>query len=322
MIVENAPSFRPGDEVFVRTPAEILATLDARGALRGLPFMPEMVDACGQRFRVARRLEKTCVEGYLNRRFPENDVVFLDTMRCSGDHHDACKRGCMVFWKESWLRRASPGEAPLPIDESERQKLLGRLEVMADATHYFCQSTELPRATESFPGKYKPSMVWVGLREIWVGNRTVLEVAKLLLDGTLMTFRKRRLGPEPRLMAGPHKRTPTASLGFEPGDWVKVKSKEEIIKTLDRNGRNRGLKISDAMTKACGRRYQVREKFSRMINEETGLMQNVGNSVSLEGSECFCAYGFGGCPRGELLYWREIWLEASTDPSKTRGDSG
>ena len=34
------------------------ATLDERGCLDGLPFMPEMAAFCGHRFPVHRRLEK------------------------------------------------------------------------------------------------------------------------------------------------------------------------------------------------------------------------------------------------------------------------
>ena len=43
----------------VRSKEEILRTLDG-GALDGLPFMPQMFDYCGQRFRVFRRAHKTC----------------------------------------------------------------------------------------------------------------------------------------------------------------------------------------------------------------------------------------------------------------------
>jgi hypothetical protein len=34
--------------VQVKTAAEILATLDSEGKLDGLPFMPEMLQYCGQ----------------------------------------------------------------------------------------------------------------------------------------------------------------------------------------------------------------------------------------------------------------------------------
>ena len=36
------------DWVIVKSPAEILATLDTDGMLDGLPFMPEMLELCGR----------------------------------------------------------------------------------------------------------------------------------------------------------------------------------------------------------------------------------------------------------------------------------
>ena len=49
-----------GDWVEVRSKEEILATLDANGRLDNLPFMPEMFEYCGRRFRVWKRAHKTC----------------------------------------------------------------------------------------------------------------------------------------------------------------------------------------------------------------------------------------------------------------------
>ena len=51
---------RIGEVVEVRSQAEILATLDERGELESLPFMPEMLQFCGRRFRVARLALKLC----------------------------------------------------------------------------------------------------------------------------------------------------------------------------------------------------------------------------------------------------------------------
>lgn len=45
-------NLRVGELVEVRSEAEILATLDENGELENLPFMPEMLQFCGQRFRV------------------------------------------------------------------------------------------------------------------------------------------------------------------------------------------------------------------------------------------------------------------------------
>ena len=51
---------KPGELVRVRSKSEIFATLDERGTLDGLPFMPEMLRHCGKRIRVARSAHKTC----------------------------------------------------------------------------------------------------------------------------------------------------------------------------------------------------------------------------------------------------------------------
>ena len=47
-----------GEMVEVRSLPEILATLDERGCLEGMPFMPEMAMYCGHRFPVHRRVDK------------------------------------------------------------------------------------------------------------------------------------------------------------------------------------------------------------------------------------------------------------------------
>ena len=325
MAARKRRHFRAGDEVVVAAPEEILATLDANGALDGLPFMPEMVSYCGSRFRVARRLEKTCVEGHWSqRRFPANDVVFLEELRCSGHQHDQCKRGCMVFWKEAWLRRVKSGDSPVRVDESELERLRSRLKVKSDPTHYHCQSTQLGMATEQFPPKYKfrvvPQMVWVALREIWVGNRSATEVAGLMAHWVRLTLRRWKIGERVLLMPGPNKRTPTESLALQPGEQVRIKSAPEIVETLDRKSMNRGLRIATAMTVNCGRQYMVRDRVDRMIIETTGEMREIKNTVSLQGLECLCYYQFGSCPRGDLQYWREIWLERSGGPSISEGD--
>ena len=53
-------NWRAGDWVEVRTKEEILRTLDKKGQLDGLPFMPQMFNYCGKRFQVYKRAHKTC----------------------------------------------------------------------------------------------------------------------------------------------------------------------------------------------------------------------------------------------------------------------
>src|SRR5438132_1538498 len=149
---------RVGELVEVRSPAEILATLDERGTLDGLPFMPEMLRYCGRRLVVDKRTEKVCDTIYplASRRVP--DTVLLGNLRCDGSGHDGCQADCRLFWKEAWLRRVDPAEPPSMPDDDENARaaltqLLGRnTKVMIEvegqpALRYRCQNTELSKAS-------------------------------------------------------------------------------------------------------------------------------------------------------------------------------
>jgi hypothetical protein len=104
-------------------------------------------------------------------------------------------------------------------------------------------------------------------------------------------------------------KTPDEKLNLQSGDMVEVKSLKEIIKTLDKSGKNRGLLFEPDMVEFCGKRFRVRSRLEKMILEKNGKMVNVNNSVMLENITCNCFYAVGGCPRKELQYWREIWLK-------------
>src|SRR5512146_3442577 len=96
--------FHVGDWVVVHSREEILATLDAKGELEGMPFMPEMFAFCGQRFRVYKRAHKTCDTVFPVRARRVDRAVHLET-RCDGQAHGGCQAGCLIFWKEAWLKR-------------------------------------------------------------------------------------------------------------------------------------------------------------------------------------------------------------------------
>ena len=305
---------RAGDRVRVRFPEEILSTLDADGALDGVPFMPEMLDWCGKPFRVQRRVEKTCVDGYPVRCFPADDVVILDSPRCDGQGHGGCRHGCRIFWKEAWLHPVDAEATTAPVSETALRELRARLKVKRDEQHYFCQSTELYKATGDFPGRQKVAAVRIVLREIRGGDLSMPEVLKLFV---LWSWQKlQRAAGADRSLQGPHKRTPGESLSLKPGEVVRVKSRAQIVATLDQNSRNRGMGICCEMTRCCGREAEVRYRVDRLIDERTGKMRELTDTVALQnlrgqalGEECLCYGQLGDCPRGELMYWREIWLE-------------
>lgn len=304
-----------GNWVVVRSADEILSTLDDNGTLDGLPFMPEMLSWCGKSFRVLRRVDKICVAdaGSL-RRFPKGDVVILDGSRCDGNGHDGCKHGCRILWKEAWLCSLDPNDARMAGAESDLRKLRAAVKVKSDEHHYFCQSTELLASTEDFPSKRHQTMQ-IALTEIRGGDVGVFRALQML---ALYVRQKilRKLGCDDWLR-GPHKRTPTESLNLQPGELVRVKSQAQIVQTLDNKMSNRGLGICYEMMRCCGRKAEVRYRVDRLIDERTGVMREIADTVSLGsmrgfgplGEECLCYGEPGDCPRGELMYWREIWLE-------------
>ena len=80
---------------------------------------------------------------------------------------------------------------------------------------------------------------------------------------------------------------------------------------------NRGLYLCYEMIRCCGHEAEVRYRVDRLIDEKTGVMREIADTVALNsmrgcgalGEECLCYGELGDCPRGELMYWREIWLE-------------
>jgi hypothetical protein len=295
---------RTGDLVDVKSASEIAETLDENGTLDSLPFMPEMLPYCGKRFRVVRRAEKTCVEmlpgAYKIREFLNNDVVLLENLRCDGERHDGCQRGCMLFWKTAWLRRAGEPEQTRR-QEVASEKLAEGLKTMSAST-YFCQSTELARTTHPIS---RPKILLKCFEEVRSGSRSAPEMFWLIVAPL---FRKITARIPRRRLAGDLKRTPVGTIDLGPGELVVIKPAEEIALTLDHRGRNRGLSCDFGMTQYSGGRYRVRNRLDRMISEPTGEMRNLEGTVILEGLHCLCWNVLGGCPRQDFMYWRELWL--------------
>jgi hypothetical protein len=90
-----------GEWVEVRSKEEILKTLDRKGQLNGLPFMPQMFEFCGRRLRVFKRAHKTCdtVKTYKGRWM--DSAVHLEGIRCDRQAYGGCQAACLIYWKEA-----------------------------------------------------------------------------------------------------------------------------------------------------------------------------------------------------------------------------
>jgi hypothetical protein len=342
----NNMQCRAGQWVEVRSKEEILKTLDKNGQLEGLPFMPQMFQYCGQRFRVFKRAHKTCdtVNDYKGRRM--NNAVHLDGIRCDGQAYGGCDAACLIFWKEAWLKRvaqpgSSAGTAPNQEPHGKAEPLSGCREEDvwagtkapgtkdADDPIYVCQATQVPAATESLPwwdvrqyvedlesgnvglGRMVSGFTYMAYNGLVNARLGLGRPLRVLYDG----FQRLRGGiPYPRrrgkIPAG--SKTPGGSLNLQPGEWVRVKSYREILATLDANNQNRGLYFDAEMVPFCGRQFRVLRRVERIVNEKTGRTMEFKNPcIMLEGVACESRYSECRlfCPRSIPSYWREIWLE-------------
>ena len=282
-----------GKVIWVRNLTEILATLDANGKLDGLPFMPEMARYCGRSYRISHLALRTCVEGAPRRR-GLSDTVLLDDLRCDGASHDGCQRGCRYFWKLAWLSEEPPAETK--VADTSRVQLKTR-----DGERYVCQSTELNGATSEL----RHADILQHVDDLRAGELTMVQFT-LHCAQAVGNRVKSLLGVKGNGdLKGTRRKTDSGDLNLAPGEWVEVKSREEVEATLNEEGRNRGLPFDRVMLEFCGRRYRVSGRVERIILEETGRMVSLRNTVILEDVVCRSF----GCPRANLLYWRESWLK-------------
>jgi len=94
------------------------------------------------------------------------------------------------------------------------------------------------------------------------------------------------------------------------GDQVRVRSRDDILATLDRDGAVDGLPFMPEMLKFCGKElpiYSVAHKTCDTV-ERQGRLRELDNAVHLAGARCDGS-AHGGCQAGCLLFWHESWLE-------------
>ncbi len=98
------------------------------------------------------------------------------------------------------------------------------------------------------------------------------------------------------------------SIKLKAGELVAVRSKEEILSTLDQNGCLDGLPFMPEMFEFCGRQMRVYKRAHKTCDtiNNTGA-RRVTNTVHLEGSRCD-GQAHGGCQAECLLFWKEAWL--------------
>jgi hypothetical protein len=351
--MSNLSQFRAGNMIEVRSKEEILATLDAQGCLEGMPFMPEMLQFSGKRFRVGAVAHKTCEtaqQTWKGRGL--KTAVHLAGVRCDGAAHGGCQADCNLFWKDAWIKPVDDEEASSSaraissssVGYTETQLFeQTKRQSEGEEVRYSCQATMLYDATEPLEWwdirqyirdvrtrNHSPAHV---LRVLWIAflkvfyqhTPTAYRLSKAFRDWMHQWLTGREI-PD---FTGALKRgspTPTGRLNLKPGDRVRIRSKEEIVQTVDEAGVNRGLSFDVEMAPYCGSIATVRSSVTMIIDELTGRMRHMKQPcIMLENVVCNSEYSACRllCPRQIPSYWREIWLEkidsgvaTSSEPSE------
>ena len=302
------PSLRPGDDVQVKSLAEIQATLDASGSVEGLPFMAEMRPYCGKTFLVHRRIDKINDMRLKTGLRRMHDAVTLTDLRCSGAEHNGCQAECQILWKDEWLTRLPAGSGP-----QGGQRSADLIAHMPDApgfnpgveTHV-CQMTRLWEASRPM------SRVDIrqDLRPLLSGNIGLGAYSLALLTRLFNTVQKWRGGTDfpamtPAALAPPPEASPGALFG--PRQKVCVRGREDIALTLVKS-RTKGLWFDRDMVRFCGQPAVMRKHVNRVIHEASGKMVMMKTpSVVLEDVVATGEF-LRLCPQHEYIFWRKVWL--------------
>ena len=246
--------------------------------------------------------------------------------------------GCQFLWREQWLRSVDPADLTSSSDPARHDDLgVGRalLPLLVKNAQrppgpggeeqWSCQATELLRAAPTcLPFRDITQYVddvrsgnvgfWWAARAFLVGLFNRLQHVSSKVVPERLRFRGgRRWG---FLIGGVTGRTPTATLDLKPGEWVRIKSKQEILATVNSDLLNRGMGFDEEMARFCGQTFRVQARVERCIDEPTGRMLTMKTPcVILENNVCSGAFNLS-CPREFLPFWREIWLER-VEPRET-----
>ncbi|MCL4499873.1 MAG: hypothetical protein M1335_06505 [Chloroflexi bacterium] len=336
---QAAFKIRPGMTVAVRSGSEIRATLDAGDTLDGLPFTREMCEFCDRSFTVARSVNRIFVEGHGVRRI--DGTVVLRDVRCDGAAHGGCQRMCLFLFKEAWLKPIAK-RRETGFVEHESRPVTPSLALDDDLEPCQGQAVALLKATRPLPRTNIRQYVqdlssgtlthrqflcmllfvfnkrWDVQQPIWdlrpetLAPRELVRVLRFLIASNVnsqASVYTQSAAYHDNPCHEQRAKDPAAGrLGLEPGEIVEVRTRNEILATLNSKGRNRGLSFVGSMLKYCGGTFRVLARPGRAIDEKTGKLRDVRDAVLLENIVCD-GISYQGCPRRCYWFWREAWLK-------------
>jgi hypothetical protein len=173
-----------------------------------------------------------------------------------------------------------------------------------------CQLPSVPHFSEG-PAKFGPQPFILRFKRTFARpwNYHVKKWLKKIVK--YMEKRKKKNGSA---VVNPALNFPVGQL--KTGDWVQVRSKEEIESTLDRFKELRGCAFLADMWQYVGTTHRVLKVMERFLDERDYKVKKVRNIILLDGVICTGTPAFGPCDRSCFLFWREEWLKKVEGPAQ------
>jgi hypothetical protein len=106
-----------------------------------------------------------------------------------------------------------------------------------------------------------------------------------------------------------------SSKRLKAGDWVRVRSLEEIEATLNHWRQVKGCAFMPELGEYCGTTQRVLKSMKRFVDERDLRVKKSSGIILLDGVMCQGTAEFGSCDRSCFYFWREEWLEKVDEQS-------
>jgi len=93
-----------------------------------------------------------------------------------------------------------------------------------------------------------------------------------------------------------------------------VRSLDEVLATLDAEGKLDGVPFMPEMAAYCGQRFMFGRTANRVCDEGAGQLRRLEDAVFLKDLRCDGS-AHDGCQRGCLVLWKKAWLKQPGQPA-------
>ncbi len=280
---EERPKLEAGASVRVKPREDILKSLDLAGTLDGCLFTEQMQQYCGRTYRVSRVVRSYFSEHKRRSMRPRAPVYLLESLFCDGNggHFPRrCDHGCQLLWHEEWLEDAAATPTTQSVDRRGSVPLRD-----GNAT---CQLQFIDE---------------VGRENSWPVDKLQFCIRKL-------RWYKKRLLLGLHRPVGQGDASALSPLAIGIGDRVRVRSRDDIGRTLDRSRKTGGCTFQRGMFEHCGREFRVFKRVDYFFDEAKQSMRRCKGIFLLEESCCDGSTAYlRPCDRNCFYFWHWKWLE-------------